>query len=268
MGTSSTVGGEDVLTLTHPQIHVDGVVKRFAGRVVVDVDRLVLGERPIEGLLGPNGAGKTTLMRMIMHSLPLDAGTVTLVSPDGDDQILSAMPAHRIARRGVIKSTQVVTDFEQLTILDSMLLALAEPRHERPWRLADEAAVYEGNLDQIAHWLDFFEFGDPTRLALSAGERKLLDIIRCLLRRPAFLLLDEPTAGLPDDLTAKVMEAVREMAAAGTSVVIIEHDLDVIWELCDVVTFMAEGQVLLKDEPAAIRANPTVVRKYLGDGHV
>jgi len=103
---------------------------------------------------------------------------------------------------------------------------------------------------------------------MSAGEKKLLDIVRCLLLRPTFLLLDEPTAGLPDELTEKVMRVVRDLAASGTSVVIVEHDLNVIWNLCDEVLFMAEGKVILRGDPPSIRANGTVVEKYLGEGHV
>ena len=95
-----------------------------------------------------------------------------------------------------------------------------------------------------------------------------MDIVRCLLLEPKFLLLDEPTAGLPEELTAKVMEVVRDLAAAGTAVVIVEHDLNVIWNLSDEVHFMAEGKVLMRGDPQMIRENKTVVEKYLGEGHV
>jgi ABC-type branched-subunit amino acid transport system ATPase component len=103
---------------------------------------------------------------------------------------------------------------------------------------------------------------------MSAGEKKLLDIVRCLLLKPRFLMLDEPTAGLPDELTVKVMERVRSLAGSGTAVVIVEHDLNVIWNLCDEVHFMAEGSVILRGTPEVIRQHRTVVEKYLGEGHV
>jgi ABC-type branched-subunit amino acid transport system ATPase component len=251
-----------------PQIHVRGAVKSFSGRVVVDVDDLVLGEKPIEGLIGPNGAGKTTLMRMIMHSLPLDAGQISLVTGRSSEIVLSSLPADRLARHGVVKSNQVIMDFDKLTIWDSMLLAVTEARYERPQRIFAEGHVFRRHEEEMRHYLDYFGFTDPTALARSAGEKKLLDITRCLLLDPTFLLLDEPTAGLPDDLTEKVMVVVRELAAKGTSVVIVEHDLNVIWNLCDVVHFMAEGSVILRGDPQAIRENHTVVEKYLGEGHV
>jgi ABC-type branched-subunit amino acid transport system ATPase component len=254
--------------VARPRIHVRGTRKSFAGRTVVDVEDLVLGEKPIEGLIGPNGAGKTTLMRMVMHSLPLDRGTVTLNPPHGPSVILSSLPPHRMAHHGVVKSNQVITDFDRLTIWDSLLLVMAGPRDEQPHRVFAEKAVFRRHEREMRHYLDHFGFTDPTTFARSAGEKKLLDIVRCLLLRPSFLLLDEPTAGLPDDLTDKVMEVVRELAASGTSVVIVEHDLEVIWSLCDMVHFMAEGKVILRGDPPYIREHHTVVEKYLGEGHV
>jgi ABC-type branched-subunit amino acid transport system ATPase component len=258
----------EVPATARPRIRIQGVVKSFSGRVVVDVDDLVLGDRPIEGLIGPNGAGKTTLMRMIMHSTPLDRGTISLLPPGGGEVVLSSQPAHRMARHGVVKSNQVIMDFDRLTIWDSLLLAVAEARYEQPFRVFSEGTVFERHRDEIRHHLDYFGFTDPTAFALSAGEKKLLDIVRCLLLRPSFLLLDEPTAGLPDELTDKVMAVVRGLAAAGTAVVIVEHDLNVIWGLCDEVLFMAEGSVILRGAPQEIRAHRTVVEKYLGEGHV
>ena len=258
----------DAVAAARPQIRIQGAVKSFSGRIVVSIDDVVLGDRPIEGLIGPNGAGKTTLMRMIMHSTPLDRGRITLLPPGGQEVVLSGLPAHRHAQHGVVKSNQVIMDFEKLTIWDSLLLAVGEGRYEQPYRMFSEQTVFKRHEDEIRHYLDYFGFADPTAFALSAGEKKLLDIVRCLLLKPTFLLLDEPTAGLPDDLTEKVMKVVRDLAAAGTSVVIVEHDLNLIWSLCDEVLFMAEGSVILRGDPGSIRAHRTVVEKYLGEGHV
>jgi ABC-type branched-subunit amino acid transport system ATPase component len=258
----------ETVAVAHPRIRVQGAVKSFSGRVVVNVDDLVLGERPIEGLIGPNGAGKTTFMRMIMHSTPLDRGRIALLPPEGREVVLSSLPAHEMARHGVVKSNQVIMDFDKLTIWDSLLLAVAEARYEQPQRIFSERTVFKQHEAEIRKYLDYFGFADPTAFALSAGEKKLLDIVRCLLLRPTFLLLDEPTAGLPGELTERVMTVIRDLAAAGTSVVIVEHDLNVIWSLCDVVHFMAEGSVILNGDPQSIRAHSTVVEKYLGEGHV
>jgi len=268
---ASDVAGAPIVHATsvpRPRIRVQNAVKSFSGRVVVDVDDLVLGDQPIEGLIGPNGAGKTTLMRMIMHSTPLDQGTITLVPPDGPEVVLSDLPAHALARHGVVKSNQVIMDFPKLTIWDSMLLPVTEHRYEQPASIFSEHTVFNRHEDEIRHYLDHFGFDDPHGFALSAGEKKLLDIVRCLLLKPTFLLLDEPTAGLPDELTEKVMDVIRDLSAGGTSVVIVEHDLNVIWSLCNEVQFMAEGKVVLRGDPQTIREHHTVVESYLGEGHV
>ncbi len=249
------------------RLEIVGAKKSFVGRTVVDIDELVLGNAPIEGLLGPNGAGKTTLMRMIMHSIPLDEGRVTLHKADGQVVTLSELPASHMMRHGLVKSTQVVSDFENLTILDSMLLALATASDEKPFRFGSEKRLFNEHKDEIQEMLAYFGFENPNAVAGSAGEKKLLDIVRCLLLKPSVLLLDEPTAGLPDEVTQLVMKVVRDLAEAGTSVVIVEHDLDVIWELCDEVAFMAEGRLLLQGSPDEIRNDKTVIEKYLGAGH-
>ncbi|MDJ0923214.1 MAG: ATP-binding cassette domain-containing protein [Acidimicrobiia bacterium] len=258
-----------VATIIRPQIHIQNAVKSFSGRVVVDVDELTLGDHAIEGLIGPNGAGKTTLMRMIMHSTPLDRGTITMSNANGGgDVVISDLPTHWMAPHGLVKSNQVIMDFDKLTILDSMLLAIAQAKYEQPHRLFVETQVYDAAVERVHEYMEYFELGDPYRFAGSAGEKKLLDIIRCLLLEPRFLLLDEPTAGLPDDVTEKVMAIIRDLAVAGTSVVIVEHDLNVIWNLSDDVHFMAEGSVVMHGSPAEIRENKTVIEKYLGEGHV
>ena len=255
---------------SRPSVHVQGATKSFSGRVVVDVDDLTLGTHPIEGLIGPNGAGKTTLLRMIMHSISLDQGTITLSSDDnGGPVVLSNLSASRMAHYGVVKTNQVITDFEQLTILDSMLLSEAKKSDERAYQMYREQGLYDNHIDEIQWYLDEFDFEDPYGFAGSAGEKKLLDVIRCLLLKPRVLLLDEPTAGLPDDIRDQLMELIKQKATdENMSVVVVEHDLHVIWSMCEYVHFMAEGSVVLQGEPAYIREHETVIEQYLGSGHV
>jgi ABC-type branched-subunit amino acid transport system ATPase component len=265
--TGGPTGGSDG---SRPSVHIQDAIKSFSGRVVVDVEDLTLGTYPIEGLIGPNGAGKTTLMRMIMHAISLDKGTVTLSADDNDGPVvLSNLPTSRMARHGVVKTNQVITDFEQLTILDSILLSAAKGPDERAYKLYREQDLYADHIDEIQRYLDQFDFEDPYGFADSAGQKKLLDIIRCLLLKPRVLLLDEPTAGLSDDIRDQLMELIKQKAAdENMAVVIVEHDLHVIWTMCDYVHFMAEGSVVLQGEPAYIRDHETVIEQYLGSGHV
>jgi ABC-type branched-subunit amino acid transport system ATPase component len=255
---------------SRPTIRVQNAAKSFSGRTVVDVEDLTLGTHSIEGLIGPNGAGKTTLLRMIMHSIPLDHGAIVLSSDgNGAETVLSDLSTSRMAQHGVVKTNQVITDFEQLTVLDSMLLSVAQRSDEWAFAIYREQGLHTDHADEIHWYLDRFDFEDSFGFANSAGEKKLLDIIRCLLLKPRFLLLDEPTAGLPDRIRDQLMELIREKATQDDiSVLIVEHDLHVIWNMCDYVHFMAEGRVVLQGEPAYIRDHETVVEQYLGSGHV
>jgi len=255
---------------SRPTIRVQNAAKSFSGRTVVDVEDLTLGTHSIEGLIGPNGAGKTTLLRMIMHAIPLDQGTVVLSSDgSGFETVLSDLSTSRMAQHGVVKTNQVITDFEQLTILDSMLLSIAQRSDESASAIYREQGLYADRADEIQWYLEQFDFEDAFGFANSAGEKKLLDIIRCLLLNPRVLLLDEPTAGLPDSIRDQLMGLIREKAAQDDmSVVVVEHDLHVIWSMCDYVHFMAEGRVVLHGEPSYIRDHETVVEQYLGSGHV
>lgn len=255
---------------SRPTIHIQNAIKSYGGRVVVDVEDLTLGTHPIEGLIGPNGAGKTTLLRMIMHAIPLDQGTIVLSSDgNGSEIVLSDLPTARMVRHGMVKTNQVITDFDQLTVIDSMLLSVAERSDEAAFAMYREQGLYADHYDEIQEYLDQFEFKDVFGLASSAGAKKLLDIIRCLLLEPRILLLDEPTAGLSDRVRDQLMELIGQMATErNMAVVIVEHDLHVIWNLCDYVHFMAEGRVVLQGEPAYIRDHETVVEQYLGSGHV
>jgi ABC-type branched-subunit amino acid transport system ATPase component len=255
-----------------PTIRIQEAVKSFHGRVVVDVDDLILGAHPIEGLIGPNGAGKTTLMRMIMHSIKLDQGTITFFPPGvsaNGGQVLSDRSSPAIAQLGVVKTNQVIQDFDQLTIWDSLLLSVAKASDERSYEIYREHSLFDDHVDVIRWYLDEFPFEDPYGYANSAGEKKLLDIIRCLLLEPRVLLLDEPAAGLPEDVRDRVMDLIKEKATTESmSVVIVEHDLDVVWNMSDYVHFMAEGGVVLHGTPSYIRQHDTVIEKYLGSGHV
>jgi ABC-type branched-subunit amino acid transport system ATPase component len=255
-----------------PTVHVQNAVKSFHGRVVVEIADLTLGKHPIEGLIGPNGAGKTTLLRMIMHSISLDQGTIAFFPPGGPGsggEFLSDLPSPAIARLGVVKTNQVIQDFDRLTILDSLMLSVAQQSDERLYEIYRESEVFDDHISEIRWYLDEFPFEDPYGYANSAGEKKLLDIIRCLLLHPKVLLLDEPAAGLPEDVSDQAMALIKEKASAeNMSVVLVEHDLNVVWGMSDYVHFMAEGSVILQGEPAYIRQHDTVVEKYLGSGHV
>lgn len=119
--------------------------------------------------------------------------------------------------------------------------------------------------EKVASYVEAFPFSDRNGYARSGGEKKLVDILRCLIAEPKLLLMDEPTAGLPDNITRKVMDMVREKVAAGSlRVVLVEHDLPLIWEYCDYVHFLSEGSILFDGEPDEVKSNRVVAEKYMG----
>ncbi len=243
------------------------MTKSFGGRKVVDIKDLTLGTHGIEGLIGPNGAGKTTLINLISNKLKMDQGQILYYS-NGNEIDISRKTFDTIARLGMVRTNQIIQDFQSLSIRDSMLLSLATSRQERFYAIFSEKKLRKEAEEEIEKYLDYFHFEDPDGHALSAGEKKLLDIIRCLLLKPKFLLMDEPTTGLPQDQTDLVIALMRKkIEEEGISILIVEHDLDLIWEVSENVYFMAEGEILIQGPPSEVRKNKTVVKKYMGEGN-
>lgn len=253
--------------MTTTPVVLSNVSKSFGGRTVVDIPAMRIGEHGIEGLIGPNGAGKTTLLKLMTGAVAMDAGTIRYLPGSGSAfQVSSDVGPATLADAGLAKTSQIIADFESLTIIESLLLACTPPEFERFYRIGMSERALRAELQpRIAFYLDYFEIEEPDRYARSAGEKKLVDIIRCLLTSPRLLLLDEPTAGLTDRQRHQVKALLRQKAEEGEmSVLIIEHDLDLIWEICDFIHFMAEGQVLVQGMPEEVRLHDTVIGKYLG----
>lgn len=245
-------------------LHLKNLVKRFGGRTVVDIKDITLGTHGIEGLIGPNGAGKTTLISLITHKVSMDEGQI-LYYKDKNEIDISKKSLDEISRLGLVRTNQIIQDFESLTIRDSLLLSLASSKQEKFYNLFNEKELRKSTENEIEKYLDYFHFENPDGHALSAGEKKLLDIIRCMLLKPKFLLMDEPTAGLPQDQTDKVIDLMRKKTTEeGMSILIVEHDLDLIWKVTENVHFMSEGQILIQGTPEEIRKNKTVITKYMG----
>ncbi|MEN8249716.1 MAG: ATP-binding cassette domain-containing protein [Bacteroidota bacterium] len=248
------------------KLHLKNVTKSFGGRKVVDIKDLTMGTHGIEGLIGPNGAGKTTLINLITHKLKMDQGQVFYYS-NGKETNISAKSFDQISRLGMVRTNQIIQDFLTLTIRDSMLLSLATPAYERFYSIFSENKLRKAAKQEMEEYLDYFRFENPDGHALSAGEKKLLDIIRCLLLKPKVILMDEPTSGLPHDQIDLVVALLRKKTSEeGMSILIVEHNLDLIWEVCENVYFMAEGEILIQGTPDEVRKHKTVVKKYMGEG--
>jgi branched-chain amino acid transport system ATP-binding protein len=246
----------------------DGVVRRFGGLTAVDVDHLSVDRGTITALIGPNGAGKTTFFNVLTGFEAADAGRWSL-----DGRPLAGLPAHRIARLGMVRTFQLTKALARLTVLENMCLGAVGQRGEslrgalfpRLWR-AQEAEIQA----RAAGLLEYFRLAhmrDELAGTLSGGQRKLLEMARALMVEPRLVMLDEPTAGVNPVLTQSLLEHIKDLRAGGVTVLFVEHDMDVVTEISDRVVCLAEGRIIADGSPAAIGSNPAVIDAYLGRRH-
>jgi len=165
----------------------------------------------------------------------------------------------------LVKTNQRIQGFESLSIRESLRLAATPPDNESVAAVFRKKEASQEIEDEIDSYLRTFTFSEPDGFARSAGEKKLLDILRCLIFKPKMLLMDEPTAGLPQDVTEQVKEEIiKQTKETDLKVVIVEHDLDLIWSLCDYVHFLSDGEMLFEGTPDDVKSNRVVAEKYLG----
>jgi ABC-type branched-subunit amino acid transport system ATPase component len=245
---------------------VSEVTKRYGGFKALDRCSVSFERGRITGVIGPNGAGKTTLLNVIAGFAPPDAGTIHF---DGAD--VTAMPAHRLAARGLVRTFQIARELASLTVLENLLLAAADARSESissalfrrgAIRTAERRIAVRARalLDRVGLW----QLADAPASALSGGQKKLLELARALMLEPRFILLDEPAAGVAPPLVAELAALVRELLAEGISFGIVEHDMDLVARLCDRVYVLAEGRTLVSGSFAEIAADKEVAEAYLG----
>jgi branched-chain amino acid transport system ATP-binding protein len=247
-------------------LSIRGVEKRFGGLRALDGVSLEVARGSITGLIGPNGAGKTTLFDVVSGLLPPDAGQIRLGA-----HRLDGRPAHEIARLGVARTFQIPRPLARLSVLDNLRLYAKDQCGERLWGLVarrgdiarEEAAITE-RARAILELTDLTHQRDTPAGNLSGGQKKLLELARALMGDPALILLDEPGAGVNPTLMRSLVAAIRALGARGVTVLLIEHDMDLVTELCDPVIVMAEGRRLVEGPIAQIRRDPRVLEAYLG----
>ncbi|MDB3935920.1 ATP-binding cassette domain-containing protein [Granulosicoccus sp.] len=246
------------------KLKVNKLVKSYHLRPVLDLPDATFGNYPLEGLIGPNGAGKSTLMGLLTRRIPATTGFIEFEA-DGKVHDLNTKQAYEVARLGLVKTNQRIQNFESLSIRQSLLLAGASAEHESLSAVFGEPEISDACNSTIDDYLQRFKFTNPDGFANSAGEKKLLDILRCLILKPRMLLMDEPTAGLPEDVTLQVMEEItKQVEENNIRVLIVEHDLDLIWRYCEYVHFLSDGEMLCDGTPDQVRTNDYVAEKYLG----
>jgi len=247
-------------------LELHGVTRRFGGHAAVDDVSLRVRPGTITGLIGPNGAGKTTLFNLISGALRPTAGRITLGARRLDGQ-----PPHRVLRAGVARTFQIPRPFAAMTVLENVMLAGQDQPGERFWtnwlRPGAVAAGERALRARAGELIDFVGLGAllgaPARV-LSGGQRKLLELARALMTAPRLLLLDEPAAGVNPTVLEQIAARIVALNRSGTTVLMVEHNLDLVMRLCRPVLVMAGGRLLLEGDPETVRADPRVQAAYLG----
>lgn len=239
--------------MADPLLAVEAVSRGFGGLMAVNGASLSASARRITALIGPNGAGKTTLFSIISGFLKPHTGRVLY---DGVD--VTGEPPHRLARRGIARTFQIVQPFAGLSVRDNILVgAHLRHRHRAAAQSAAEAVGREVGLGPLL---------DRPAGALTVAGRKRLELARALATEPKLLLLDEVLAGLNPSEINDIVPVIRALTARGIAIVMIEHVMQAVMSLAERVFVLAEGRIIAEGSPAQVAADGRVIEAYLGHG--
>lgn len=246
----------DALLLT------ESLVKHFGGLIATDEVSLSVPEGELHAIIGPNGAGKTTLIAQLSGELRPDGGRIRFA---GDD--VTFLPAQKRSARGLARSFQITSIFREFSALDNVTLAVqAHAGHSfRFWRNARQDTALREPAEAILAEVGLAERANVTAANLAHGEKRALEIAMALATKPRLLLLDEPMAGMGPVDSARIVRLLDGLKGKLT-IVLIEHDMDAVFQLADRITVLVYGRAIATDTPDAIRRNPDVRQAYLGEG--
>jgi len=252
----SRVGDDTVL-------ETEDLTKDFAGFVAVRAVNLRVARGSIHAMIGPNGAGKTTCFNLLSKFLTPTRGRIVF---DGRD--ITALQPADVARLGIGRSFQISAVFPHLTVLENVRIALQRRRGNSFdfWRSKRVLGVLDDRANALITDVGLARYVDALAVELPYGRKRALEIATTLALEPAILLLDEPMAGMGREDIARISTLIRAVAADRT-VLMVEHNLSVVADLCDRITVLTRGQVLAEGDYKTVSANPAVREAYLGTGH-
>ncbi len=246
---------------------VENVNKRFGGLQALHEVNLKIEAGTVHAIIGPNGAGKSTLLNCFVGRLEPDTGTVMF-----DGKSLLGIKPHEINQIGVSRVFQTPEIFGDLTLLDNVLIPAFAKRDGsfriNAWNaVSDEAELHEKAMHMLEE-VNLAEKSDEVAAQLSRGDKRRLELAMCLIQDPKLLLLDEPTAGMARADTNNTIDLMKRIAATGVTMVVIEHDMHVVFSLAEKISVLAQGTVIVENTPEKIKGDPLVQEAYLGGAHL
>lgn len=248
--------------MTGAVLQAQGLVKRFGGIVATDHVNLTLQLGARHALIGPNGAGKTTLINLLTGVLTPTEGRIELLGHD-----IGRLPSHARVARGLVRTFQINQLFASMSPLQTLAMVVSQRRGlgARWWQRLGQDAVVMARCEQLLALFRLEEVQHQSTAALPYGKRRLLEMAIALACEPKVLLLDEPVAGVPAGEREELLQTVAALPA-DVSVLLIEHDMDLVFEFADRITVLVNGAVLTEGSPDVIANDPQVKAVYLGHG--
>ena len=248
-----------------PLLEAQNLTKYFGGLAAVNRVDLAVEEGDIIGLIGPNGAGKTTCFNLLSGFLPPTAGTITF-----HGQPVTGLKPHHIVARGLVRTFQHTTLFQDMTVLQNVLMGL----HLHSQRglgqvLCSRRSFPQHEIDrgyEVLAFTGLVELANQLAKNLPHGHQRTLGIAMALAVRPRLLMLDEPVTGMNLDESLRVMQLVQTIRDRGTTILLVEHNMKAVMGTCERVIVLNFGRKLAEGTPAAVSSNPDVIAAYLGTG--